>query len=33
VAGVNTDAEGDDLARIQHRTRADRAEYVVNLSV
>jgi UTRA domain len=33
VAGVNTDAEGNDLAHIQHRTRADRAEYVVNLSV
>jgi DNA-binding GntR family transcriptional regulator len=33
VAGVNTDAEGNDLAHIQHRTRADRAEYVVNLLV
>jgi DNA-binding GntR family transcriptional regulator len=31
VAGVNTDVEGNDLARIQHRTRADRAEYIVNL--
>jgi DNA-binding GntR family transcriptional regulator len=33
VAGVNTDAEGNDLAHIRHRTRADRAEYVVNLLV
>jgi hypothetical protein len=33
VTGVNTDAEGNDLAHIQHHTRADRVEYVVNLLV
>ncbi len=32
VAGVNTDPDGHELARFRHRTRADRAEYVVELS-
>ena len=31
VSGTNTDADGDALAYLEHRTRADRAEYAVTL--
>ena len=31
IAGINTDLAGHDIMRVRHRTRADRAEYVVRL--
>jgi GntR family transcriptional regulator len=31
IAGFNTDTEGNELMRLRHHTRADRAEYAIRL--